>query len=228
MATIGIADHAEFLDVTRAARERFADIHSYEIVERATSLDPTRPPAWSKVLLVRELLDDHGTVVWIDADAVPVSFDVDIATETDQDTPLHAVTHDFGDQLIPNTGVMVVRRTVHTVALLDTIWDQTEFIDHRWWENAAVLSLMGFDLTEPIARTGPDRLDGMVGALDAGWNAIPQTPRQPTMVRMVHFPGYPNDVRGTLLEALVADPGSATEVLSDPLAAADRLRGEQS
>jgi hypothetical protein len=85
-------------------------------------------------------------VVWIDADAVIVDDREDIAAAIEPDAQLALVRHRRDDVLIPNTGVMVWRAGEFARGLLDRIWAATRFLDHPWWENAALLDALGYDL----------------------------------------------------------------------------------
>ena len=58
--------------------------------------------------------------------------------------------HRRGEQLVPNTGVMLMRGSDLVRALLDEIWAATRLIDHPWWENAALLAAFGYDLPRAL------------------------------------------------------------------------------
>ena len=84
-------------------------------------------------------------MVWIDADAVIVDDREDIAGALEPDTQLALVRHRREDVLIPNTGVMAWRAGEFARGLLDRMWASTRFLDHPWWENAALLDALGYD-----------------------------------------------------------------------------------
>ena len=79
------------------------------------------------------------------------------------------------------------------------MWRKTEYAHHEWWENAAVLSLLGYRLQRPVrpVRPSPWRLG--VGLLDRAWNSIPED-ASPTP-RIAHFPGLPLADRAHQLRA---------------------------
>ena len=56
------------------------------------------------------------------------------------------VQHSGDDQLSPNTGVWLLRSCSRAKEFLREVWSSEKFIDHRLWENAAVLDLLGYDL----------------------------------------------------------------------------------
>ena len=57
------------------------------------------------------------------------------------------VEHRYQDQRVPNTGVLMVRATRAADDFLGLVWDQARYIDHPWWENAAVIDLLGYRLS---------------------------------------------------------------------------------
>jgi hypothetical protein len=116
------------------------------VVETSFSLD--RPPAWRKIRLAQELLDaGYEHVMWVDADALFCRFDVDVRSVVDGRSDFYLVEHDhpaYPSAMVPNTGVFIARNCAWTRKFLDDVWGMTEFIDHMWWENAAVMRLMGY------------------------------------------------------------------------------------
>ena len=114
--------------------------------------------------MLREALASHDLVLWIDADAVIVDSSRDIADELAPDRFLGLVRH--GD--VPNTGVMLLRSGDLARDLLDRTWSATRLIDHPWWENAALLDALGYDL--------PGALEPGLRGRGRGWRA-PRRPR---------------------------------------------------
>src|SRR3954464_6785441 len=88
---------------------------------------PGPPPAWGKVALLRELLESHELVLWIDADAVVVDGRDDIADELEPDRFIALVRHRPGEEFPPNPGGMLARPPAR--ALLERIWNSTEYLD---------------------------------------------------------------------------------------------------
>jgi hypothetical protein len=144
LCSIGSGPHAALLAVSEPTFRAYGERHGYDIVTAAAA-HPERPPAWAKVPLIRDTLDSHELVLWIDADAVIVDDHEDIADALDPDTQLALVQHRRDDELIPNTGVMVWRAGEFARDLLDRVWAATTFVDHPWWENAALLDALGYD-----------------------------------------------------------------------------------
>ena len=158
-----------------------------------------RPPAWRKIELLRSLLDrGHEAVLWVDADAVILRTDADIAAELRPGKDLYLVQHrtpQFPGQEVPNTGVMLVRDSEWTRSLLARIWERTEYLHHPWWENAALIAIMGYGSLLGDAPHAPDpAVMGRIGFLDEAWNAIPGISGCENPI-ICHYAGHPRDVR---------------------------------
>jgi galactosyl transferase GMA12/MNN10 family len=144
LCSIGAGPHEALLAVSEPTFRAYGERHGYEVIT-STEADPARPPAWAKVPMIRAALDAHDLVLWIDADAVIVDAGEDIAAALEPDAQLALVQHPRDDGLVPNTGVTVWRSGDFARELLDRMWASKRFIDHPWWENAALLDALGYD-----------------------------------------------------------------------------------
>jgi glycosyl transferase family (putative galactosyltransferase) len=151
LCSIGAGAHEPLLALSEPTFRAYARDHGYELVT-STEADVGRPPAWAKVALLRELIEAFDLVLWIDADAVIVDGRADIARELEPDRHLALVRHRHLDQLVPNTGVMLVRSGEPSRALLERVWSNTRYVDHPWWENAALLDVLGYRLPGSLDR----------------------------------------------------------------------------
>lgn len=153
----------------------------------ARDLSPERPFAWAKIPLVHKLLfAGHDPVIWVDADALVMRPDADLrptlAAQPDRALFL-AIHHTWVEPMpgmavrydTPNTGVMALRRTPWMLNFLEQVWALDRYLTHPWWENAAVVHLMGYHrLLDPQARNTPDpEVMAQVAPLDWTWNSVP-------------------------------------------------------
>jgi hypothetical protein len=190
-----------------------------------TRFDSSRPPAWDKVILIRNLLEYYETVLWIDSDAIICDPRHDIRDELDPACPMHIVAHRYDGRVNPNTGVWAVQRDERAIDLLEEMWSHTELVDNPWWEQAALMDLIGYDprgcSSIPF---GPPPFARLVRFLDRKWNSIRQDPAESPVIK--HFPGEPMDVRQLglqigfgefLAKAVQPSPGEGrAEELSNP------------
>jgi glycosyl transferase family (putative galactosyltransferase) len=145
LCSIGAGPHEALLEVSEPTFRAYAERHGYDLVV-GREADPRRPPAWTKVRMLQQLLAEFELVVWIDADAVIVDGSGDIADELEPEKQFGLVEHHRGEERIPNTGVMVWRSGDFAHELLAKVWSATRFIDHPWWENAALVDALGYDV----------------------------------------------------------------------------------
>lgn len=200
LCSIGTGPHEELLDLAGPTFEGYARRHGYSLDLRSDVRGlGERPVAWAKIALIRDLLEEHELVVWIDADAMIVDPTEDIAGAGMR--PIDLVCHEIGGVSVPNTGVMVVRRCRATNRLLERIWSRTHHLHHRWWENAAMIEVLGGDPDVGLrTRRERSRARRLVGALDPRWNSIPICPA--TDPAIVHLAGVSHDERRTTMQRL--------------------------
>lgn len=79
---------------------------------------------------------------WSDADSLVMDSAVPL-TRFLQDTADLVLSADPWNGV--NFGQVFVRNTTWATRFLDRVWGRTEFLHHRWWENAAVLALYAED-----------------------------------------------------------------------------------
>jgi hypothetical protein len=210
LCSLGAGPYEELLAISSITFEAYAARHGYDLRLSTRLLDTARPPAWTKIALVRELLDGYDEVLWVDADAIFLDVSKDIAELVRPDKDLYLVEHRWeADETwrSANTGVFLVRSTRWARRFLDRVWAAERYIDHPWWENAAVLDLLGYelppDLTPPrkVRRTP---FESRVQLIDLEWNSTEGASRAPRP-RIRHHgrgAGVP-ELRARMLEDLV-------------------------
>lgn len=136
--------HEELLEVAMPTYQKFALAHGYEfcIGQKKSDL----PAPWNKVRLLIDALQHYEEVVWLDCDLVIVDTSEDFPPMVDG--KLHAMVRHFeGHSEVPNSGVWRLKRTAGDLAstdLLKCMMKLEVFRNHGWWEQAALLTLMGY------------------------------------------------------------------------------------
>ena len=177
LCSLGFGPYLELLGISSITFEAFAARHGYDLVLRTDLVAPERPPAWSKIRLVRDLLDRYEEVLWVDSDAIFVDISKDIADVMRPGKDLYLVEHRWAandEWRCANTGVFLVRSTDWSRAFLDQVWQQEQFVEHPWWENAAVLDLLGYYLPPdhtPPSKSHTTELEERVELLGFEWNS---------------------------------------------------------
>ena len=139
IVTYAAGAHEELLDVAMPSYKAFAQRHGYDML--VGGKETNLPPAWNKVPLLLEALLRYDEVVWFDCDLVVVNPADDFPPMRDGVT--HAMVRHFDDcGEVPNSGVWRVTSAV--VPLLSGMMDLEVFRNHGWWEQAALMTLMGY------------------------------------------------------------------------------------
>ena len=147
IVTYAAGAHEELLDVALPTYRAFADRHGYDLIvgKKMTEL----PPAWNKVPLLIDALAHFEEVVWFDCDLIVVdpSEDFPPLVSVQERGVLqvrsHAMVRHFEDcSEVPNSGVWRLR--LDAIPLLAKIMELEVFTTHGWFEQAALLTLMGY------------------------------------------------------------------------------------
>ena len=206
VCSLAIGPYVELLAIAAESHEAYARRWGWDLVLSTEHLNHGRPAPWAKVSLVRELLDVYEWVLWIDADACFVRLDADIAAEQEPSKDLYLVEHHWGElprQSTANSGVFMLRSGPWARDLLAAMWARERLIEHPWWENAALLDLLGYGL-EPAALREPTPLMERVKFLDLAWNSVRADPAPDPIVNH-HGGGLPvHELRERLLDDAAA------------------------
>ena len=139
IVTYADGPHEELLEVALPTYSRFASLHNYDLIvgKKLTEL----PPAWNKIPLLLDALNNYGEVVWFDCDMIVVNPTEDFPPIREQ--PFHSMVRHFEhDSEVPNSGVWRIKKEV--IPLLHKIMELEVFENHGWWEQAALMTLMGY------------------------------------------------------------------------------------
>ena len=188
------------LEVAAVGLERYARRHRWDLVLSREAL-AARPASWNKLPLVRSLFQEYDVVAWIDCDTVIVDFERDIGEVLEADKDFYVVEQRGSDppDCVANTGIFIARASEWTQRFFDEVWARDDSIDHRWWDNAAFMRVLGYDLeASPIRHAHPTRWTERVRLLDPAWNSIPYWARSPAP-RINHYGAIPLKRRRLLM-----------------------------
>lgn len=184
-------DHMDMMYSMAPTVSFYAAKHGMDsVMLRDFRFDESRPPAWDKVIMIRSLLEVYETVLWIDSDAIICDPEIDIRTVAPRSVPMHIVAHEYDEKVVPNTGVWLIHRSESAFDLLEEIWACTEFVEHAWWENAALMELIGYDPRGySCTFDGPTPFTPLVSFLDRQWNSIGLDSADDPII--LHYAGEP-------------------------------------
>lgn len=162
-----------------------------------------RPPSWMKVAALRQALETHSVVAWIDADVVVLDAAANIMDEIG-DAWHGIVEHETECGNVPNCGVWVVTQAMRPV--LADMWDSDEDVEHPWWEQAALLRRMGYRIDAGPRATLDTctTLYRSTAFLHPTWNHHPRDARRVDAPRFLHVTQYADRLRTVCHFATIA------------------------
>jgi hypothetical protein len=185
----GIAQH------TLPLMERYAARHGMDY--KCVNLHAEdAPPSWVKIpRIISALKGRHcDAVLWLDADVVVFRSDVNILDDFGPSKWQGLVEHETESGLVPNCGVWIVTKEMLTT--LEEVWlTRARFLHHWWWEQAAVIEKMGYELAEdaPFASPGPPTiLFDRTSFLPPRWNHHLCDDRRDPHAHFIHVTQYPH------------------------------------
>jgi hypothetical protein len=196
IVSLGAGPQERLLRIARTSFRPYAERHGYDLHLHTEPLDGDRPPPWSKIVALRELQDDYDVLLWLDADLVIVDGRRDIASELVDGRFLYLVEHRTREGAMPNSGVTLLRTGEHCREFLDLVWAQEDLVDHRWWENAAICRLLGYEL-DPVRPGPPTEWRKRTELISGRWNSIRDAPTAHARIR--HYPGYSLKTRAAFM-----------------------------
>jgi hypothetical protein len=193
LATFGTGPAGELLRLALPNFSLYGARHGYEIVIGGGDAHG-RAPSWGKVPLLKRLLTSYDFVLWIDADALILDASVDLETVVPADAfQAFANTTLLASRgICPCCGVWAFRAGPRAQAFLTKVWAQHDLIDHKYWEQAAVMRLIGWRLEEPMSKDRQSEWDDGTFFLDEEWDMIPQYAFGYAPGKIRHYTGLPS------------------------------------
>jgi hypothetical protein len=130
----------DIVNITHPIFIKYCTLKNYSYrIQDLSRYNLSRPPAWSKISIVLEEMEQDPVdfYLWIDADAVILNLDFDPLTFVTETHDIY-MTRDFNNL---NSGVMLLKHTDYTKKFLQTVWDMTEYIENSSWENEAIIQM---------------------------------------------------------------------------------------
>lgn len=109
-------------------------------------VDPSRPPAWSKIPAIKAHLGDHEWLFWTDVDTLVMNPNRKLEDFIDMDYDMIiSEVREWTGEVGVNTGNFLIRNTPWAVEFLDAVWAQTNMINHPWWEQQGMRQVLKTD-----------------------------------------------------------------------------------
>ncbi len=112
--------------------------HNYNYFESTQTLDPTRPIPWSKIVMIYQHLPKNDWIYWSDADSLIMNTEIKLESIIDENYDVIIVKDFFGNI---NSGSFLIKNSEWSKNYLNQIYNCEQFINHVFWENAAIIYL---------------------------------------------------------------------------------------
>ncbi len=147
IVTYAAGMHQNLLDIALPRFREYADKHGYKLIIGDKLCD--RPGGWNKIPLLIDafVFGKHEHVLWLDCDLVITDTSMDVMSVVDgfKRGMCHSLVRHFTSASeVPNSGVWLLRKDA--LPLLERIWELTVFTNHGWWEQAALMTLLGYSV----------------------------------------------------------------------------------
>lgn len=170
LVTFGTGPAAELLEIARPSFEEFAERHGYELRIYEPERHEFWPWPWLKVACLEDALEGYDEALWVDSDIVIADPSDDLPVGEDAWQAL--AVHHTQDGEVPNTGVWFCRQPMR--AVLPRLWKMQAYRNHPWWEQGALLELLGYDSwARPTIFRGRTDLYDHTAFLGTEWNSHP-------------------------------------------------------
>lgn len=210
-------DYEQLANLVLPRLHAYGNLHGYELIVLRDTEQNGRPGAWAKIPALLDHLGRYEIVLWIDIDVLILEVELDVGGEFREDADIGLVFHnaEYGD--LPNTGVMLVRNTIASVTFFQHIWEQSDLVHHPWWENAAVIRLLGYHHPSIPTKEDTPNIAGLkVQRLPRTWNEISLSNFY--RARFLHLAGFRNDLRFLIFSLILSaqlsgrDSGTVQEI----------------
>lgn len=148
LGTSNILCYSKYVfEINRSYCER----NKYTYIQYNETLDALRPIPWSKILAVKNHIDNFEWIMWIDADAMFFNHDILIEDRIDENYNLIIgkacgdtwTENNNSDFVNVNTGSFIIRgKSLWSSFLLNNIYSRIDCINSKWWENYALMKII--------------------------------------------------------------------------------------
>jgi len=118
----------------------YCTYHKYQYQEYIIPDNYSRPAPWAKIEYLLKEIDQRPNyyTLWIDIDAVIVNKQIDLWSFIKPNKFLY-LSKDHNNI---NSGVVLIKNHTEIKKLLKKTWTLTQYLNHEWWEQAALIHLI--------------------------------------------------------------------------------------
>lgn len=132
-------NYQPYIDISSSILDQYCEKHNYKKYVYKIPNDYSRPVSWYKV---EKLLDhiNEGTEfsLWLDTDTVIINSDFTLESIISEDKFIY-ISKDMNNI---NAGVMMIKNNDYSYSFFEKVWNSTQFLYNKWWEQAAMIDLI--------------------------------------------------------------------------------------
>ena len=201
-------------NITTKSMHKYADKFNLKF-EFLDMPDSGRVQTWNKILQIKNeiLKRENDYIMWVDADAFFPNDAKNILSVIDNKYEIYLSSHycsvfkgsNYKNTILTtnriNCGVMIFKVSNFCLEFLEKVWSKKEYINHFWYEQAAIMDLVGLkaDITGNLNdNKGNDFYLNKIKFLSKEWNSIPSfgaISSESIRPSIIHLAGIENDER---------------------------------
>ena len=205
-------------NITTKSMHKYADKFNLKF-ELLDMPDSGRVQTWNKILQIKNeiLKRENDYIMWVDADAFFPNDAENILSVIDNKYEIYLSSHycsvfkgsNYKNTILTtnriNCGVMIFKVSNFCLEFLEKVWSKKEYINHFWYEQAAIMDLVGLkaDITGNLNdNKGNDFYLNKIKFLSKEWNSIPSfgaISSESIRPSIIHLAGIDNNERLKLL-----------------------------
>ena len=143
VCSLAIGDeYKQTIRLCTESQEAHVKKHGYTRITDESVYDPTRAHSWSKIRILQKYIKDYDYIVWMDADVLIMNQNRNIEDfiQLLPENKFLLIGRDFNNL---NAGIFVMKNCPLAHEFLDDVWSKTQYLNHEWWEQAAIIELHG-------------------------------------------------------------------------------------
>lgn len=147
---LNLSDRPDFSEISRYFLTKYCEKYNFSYIFENLILDNTRHISWSKLLLIKNYINEKNVdyIVWIDDDIIITNPKIDIRNiiEKNMKDNIIMMQKDCDENTLINAGIIIVKNCKMTISWIDKIWDigkvlQKEF-DSNWEQDAIIYDIV--------------------------------------------------------------------------------------
>lgn len=162
-------------------KEHYCKKHGYDFYFSEEHLDPTRPIAWSKIVFVQKIMEEHSYkwIFWTDADSLIMNTNIPLENFIDNDFNfVISRAHTW-----VNSGEFFIKNCDWSKNYLKTVYAHEEYINDGAWEQTAIVHELNNPEFKPYIKIIPQR--AINSRLPFDWTGVSYLPGD----FIIHFAG---------------------------------------